>query len=359
MKRLFVSCVSLACGGAERVLSILSYSFAEKYDDVRFIMWKDFPIFYKINDKITIVNIEKECGSNNTIKKMLWFRGYISKNHPNLILSFLANSSVKVLLSTVGINIPIVVAERNDPRKLKGGWLMVKIRDFLYNRATAIIEQTETNKRYFKGSKYKKTIVIYNPILMDEENVGSGINAIKQNRIISIGRLEPQKNQKMLIDAFRIFHDKYSDTKLVIYGEGSCRSELESQIKSLKIEDAVLLPGTIDNVVEELKDSLFFVMSSDFEGMPNALIEAMCIGLPCISTRVSGAVDLINNNKNGILIDLGDTNKMAAAMIELMENENKRKDLGREAIKIFDQLKSERIVQEWINYVNKFIEKSN
>ena len=355
MKKLFVSCVSLSFGGAERVLSILSHSFVKEYDDVRFIMWKNFPIYYEVNNKVSIINIEKECGSKSTIKKMLWFRKYVYQNSPNVILSFLANSSVKVLLSTIGMNTPIIVAERNDPRQLKGGWLMIKIRDFLYNRASAIIEQTETNKRYFKGAKYKKTHVIYNPVLMDKTIIGSALHTVKQNKIVSVGRLEPQKNQKALIEAFCAFHKKHTDTKLIIYGEGSSRRMLESQIEKEHLENFVLLPGVSRNIFEEIKEALFFVLSSDYEGMPNALIEAMCIGLPCISTKVSGAVDLIKNDKNGRLVEIGDSNGLFAAMEDLAGNEAKRLTLGNEAVKVYEQLNAERISQEWINHINSFI----
>lgn len=105
----------------------------------------------------------------------------------------MAKSSVQVILSTIGLKVPIVVAERNDPRQLKGGWAMIKIRDFLYNRASGILEQTNNNRKYFTGSKYKKTDVIYNPVFMEPDHIGSAVRTNKLKIIISVGRLEKQK----------------------------------------------------------------------------------------------------------------------------------------------------------------------
>ena len=241
-KILYISTVSLVCGGAERVISILSSQFAKNFDFVKIFIWQNKPVFYPIDSSIEIVNITERCQSNNLLLKMLWFRNYIKKNPPHIILSFLAKSSIPVIYSTRFLSPKIIIAERNDPRNLKGGYLMRKIRDFSYNFADGILEQTNNNKNYFKGKKFSKTSVIFNPIFMDKNIVGSALNATKTNIVVSVGRLEAQKDQKTLIKAFAIFHKKHPEFQLYIYGEGSKRKELEELVTTLNLSQHIFLP---------------------------------------------------------------------------------------------------------------------
>ena len=355
MKKLYISCVSLSYGGAERVLSILSRPFAANFSEVRLFMWKDFPVFYNVDPRVKVINIEKECASKNIIQKMLWFRNIIATDKPNVILSFLANSSVKVILSTLGLSARIIAAERNDPRKLKGGWPMIWFRDFLYNYVSGIVEQTDSNRSYFKGCKLNKTKVIYNPILMNEKDIGLGLKTTKKQIIVTIGRLEHQKNHRLLIKAFQRVHILFPEVKLIIYGEGSYRKSLESLIDKEGLGDCISLPGITNDVFSVLKEARMFVLSSDYEGMPNALIEAMCVGVPCISTKVSGAIDLIKQDINGLLVDVGNADELTASMSELILNEGKCYKLANEAVKVYDQLKVEVVSKQWVDYINSFM----
>lgn len=354
-KVLYISTVSLVCGGAERVISILSSQFAKNFDQVKIFIWLDKPIFYPIDNSIEIINIPQRCQSNNLFLKMLWFRNFVKKNPPHAILSFLAKSSIPVIYSTIFLPPKIIIAERNDPRNLKGGYIMRKIRDFTYNFADAILEQTNNNKNYFKGKKFAKTSVIYNPVFMDNSLVGSALNTPKSNIIVNVGRLEPQKDQKTLIKAFAIFHKKHPEYKLYIYGEGNERAELERLINELNLSQQVLLPGSIGNIFECIKKAKAFVLTSKFEGMPNALIEAMCLGLPCISTKVSGATDLIQNNINGKLVNIGNVDEIVSALTSITEDDTESYTLGNNATQLYEKLNVSIISKEWINYINKFV----
>lgn len=351
MKSLLISCVALTCGGAERVISILSTKFAENYDSVKIIMWKEAPVFYAIDKRIEIISVEKEIKNSNYLKKILWFRSFLKKNKPTLVLSFLAKSSVGVMIACLGLKTKVIVAERNDPRFLKGGRPMIMIRDFLYTFATGILEQTESSKYYFKGRKLKKTSVIYNPVFMEPGNVGIACNLTKEKTIVSVGRLEPQKNHKLLIDSFKAIHANHPDYKLIIYGEGVCRNELELQIASLQLTDCVFLPGNQPNVIELIKTASVFIMTSNFEGMPNALIEAMCLGLPCISTKVAGAVDLVKHRENGLLVDIGDKMGVVESLSKLLEDCEFANHLGKSASDIYKELTVEKISAKWLDYL--------
>lgn len=357
MSRLLISCGALTNGGAERVLSILSGSFADNFESVTYVMWVEAPVFYKIDPRVKIVSIEKEASSKNLLKRMIQFRKYIKSTCPDVILSFLTPFNMLVLTSLLGVNKKMIVAERNDPYQIPGGRFMAAIRNCLYRRATGILVQTHYAASYFKGSSARKTHVIYNPTFMDRSLVGSAASCSKEDIIVSVGRLHPQKDQKTLIKAFSIFKKQHPSYKLVIYGEGPSRAELESYIDALNLKKSVFLPGTTTDILDKMKTARVFVLSSLMEGMSNAMIEAMCLGIPVISTKVAGATELIADGENGFLVDQRDPDAIAERMAAITDDMPFAEHLSRNAVKLYDMLSRENIVPQWINYINGVLEK--
>lgn len=346
--KLLVSSGTLMAGGAERVLSVLSKSFANNFDEVVYLTWIDAPDFYPLDNRIKRICVERECHSKSIIKKATWFRKHIRNNNYSAILSFLEPFNVLICLALTGIKIPIIVADRNDPRWVWNNFLQRHLRLIAYRKAKRIVCQTENNQSYYKNDYLKKSTVIYNPIFLPEEYRGKALLTSKKHRFVSVARLNEQKNLKMMISAFAEFHDRHDDYSLTIYGEGSCRKGLVEFIQDKYLDGCVYLPGAKQNVWDLILDAECFVLSSWYEGMPNALLEAMCLGLPCVSTRVSGAKDLIKNGYNGLLIDVNDTQSMAKAFHLLAEDKQKRKELGENAVKIFDILQLKTISSKWI-----------
>lgn len=359
MSKLIVNTGTLSSGGAERVLSILSTPFADEFDEVLYVMWLDakYPdIFYEIDPRVRIVRISKESGSTNILKQILWFRKYVRKQNPSIVLSFMVMVDFTVTMALLGTGIPQVVAERNDPRFFSGSKILRKFINFVYKTkdVKGILMQTQSNKEYFTSKKlYNKTEVIYNPILMDKSLAGKALKTIKEDLIVSVGRLTKQKSFHHLIEAFSKFHSSHPTYKLCIYGEGEKRVQLQELIEQLSLSDSVLLPGRSNKVMEEICRAKMFVMSSKYEGMSNALLEAMCLGLPCISTKVSGATDLIQEGVNGFLVDYGDTDAIADKMSELANNPDLCVKIGSEANGKYEQLNVDVIAAQWVEYLNK------
>lgn len=156
----------------------------------------------------------------------------------------------------------------------------------------------------------------------------------------------------MVIDAFKLFREKHTKYELVIYGDGPLKNELQNYVSSLGLDSFVKLPGAKKDVWDRISPAKCFVMTSHFEGMPNALIEAMCLGLPSISTPVAGAIDLIKDDINGLLVGHNEVDKLSMMFEKIISDEKYAHYLGNNAIKLYDKLKLEVISQEWINYIS-------
>ena len=351
-KRYVIFIPTLSQGGAERVISLLSRKMAESDVSVTILLYKDEEPFYTIDPKVKLVYVCRESGSTSLLKNLLWMRGFYREN-ADAVLSFLAPFNILTLLATLGGKQTVIVADRNDPRFVPDKWPVRKLRDFLYRFADGVIVQTKHNQVYFSDAVQKKSTIIYNPVDLGEK-AGMALRTEKQKRIVSVGRLMPQKNQIMLLEAFAKVREMYPQYSLTICGEGPFRKELEEKIAQLELTEYVDLPGNVKDVHDRIASAELFVMSSNYEGMPNALIEAMCLGLPVISTAVSGATDLIQNGENGLLLNCGDTEALAQAMLQLLGNAEKRKDFGSAAVKLNDMLKIDDITRQWLAAVELF-----
>lgn len=337
---------ALGSGGAERVVSILTRQYIQNKISVEIVQYYDELPFYDIHPDIKITYVERETGSRNLLKNILWLRRYFTKN-ADQVISFLAQFNMVALTALFGTRIPIIVADRNDPRHMPKQAPVRVARNMLYHLADTVVVQTQHNKAYFSAALQKKCKIIYNPVDLQDKK-GMALRTEKKKRIVSAARLMKQKNQIMLINAFAQIKKAYPDYTLTIYGEGPFRPELEKRIGELGLEDSVFLPGKVQNVFDCIADAELFVLSSDFEGMPNALIEAMCLGLPVISTRVSGATDLIIDGKNGLLTDVGDTEQLTDGIRRMLSDPELRQSCAQEAVKHNELLCTKRIVEQWL-----------
>ena len=251
------------------------------------------------------------------------------------------------------IKIPIIISVRNDPKVEYSSKLYYILMRILYREADGFIFQTNDAKSYFSKDIQEKGIIIPNPINENFLNIDNEPRIKKENTIINVGRLAEQKNQKMLINAFKKLDEKYKDYRLKIFGEGNLRETLNNQINELGLNNRVLLEGETNHIKEELKKAKLFVLTSNYEGMPNALMEAMAVGLPVISTDCpcGGPKYLIQNNENGILIKTEDENELVDKMTTLLEQEDLAKKLGENAKNIVTKLNPKKIYSDWEKFI--------
>lgn len=335
-------------GGAERVISKLANFYSNKGWDVDIILLLSNEVNYELNSNIRIIPI---CYKGKSRMKQLpvWIkniRNYIKISNPEFIVSFVARINIIVLFSCIGLKKKVIISERNDP-SADGRSYFVKLATYiLYPLANRIVFQTEYAKLMFPNRIQNKSDIIYNPI-----EVGVNKYESKQRKIVSVGRLQPQKNHEMLIDSFIQVHNKYPEYTLFIYGEGILMDSLKSQINKLNLEDVVFLPGVVTDVHNKILDSEIFVLSSNYEGLSNALLEAMMMGLPCISTKCAGSTEIIRNKENGILVPIGNKEKLSEAMIKLIEDRKLAEDIGKNAKETSKLFESNLVLKQWENVI--------
>lgn len=367
---------SMGKGGAERVITNLSTYLSKKHN-VSIISIYNVQVEYRLDKKVNfytldenIYNIYDEQNEKNEqkstiIKKIKRFFQRIKKINQykkdlnaDIILTFMQKPSFLVLLSNILNKVPTIVSVRNDPKiefKTKKDKTLMKL---LYPKADGYVFQTKDAEEYFNDKIKGKSEIIPNPI--NPYFIEKSFEGERDKKIVSVGRLEYQKNQEMLIKAFSMLPKKYKDYKLIIYGEGRLRKQLEDLVKKLNIQERVLLPGNIEDVKEKIYRATMFVLSSRYEGMPNALMEAMALGLPVISTDCpcGGPRFLIQNNENGILVENENIKELENAMEKLLENQDFASKLGENANKIADTLNPEKINNLWEKYIKKVYSKS-
>ena len=180
----------------------------------------------------------------------------------------------------------------------------------------------------------------------------------KKKFFVTVGRLEPVKNQRMMIEAFGKFFKYHPEYKLIFYGEGPERVPLEQFIADNCLDDSITLAGRNEKVWDAMSSADCFLLSSNYEGMSNAMIEALCLGLPVISTKVAGATDLIKEDENGYLVDINDSDAMAYFMNRIADDDNLRNRLAVNAVEIYELLRSDKICKQWVEYINEVVLKA-
>ena len=348
---------SLGSGGAERVMSVLANKFTERGHEVSIIMLSNYKCVYPLSEKITVETLN--CDDDGCLPfvkryplRLKKIRNAVKKIKPDVVISFMSETNTDVCFALKGMRIPVIVSERNDPAIDPASKMKQLMRRMAYTKPMGFVFQTPDAQSYFSKRIQKKSRIILNPLAdyLPEPYYGD-----REKRIVAVGRLNKQKNFPMLIDAFSEFVKKHPEYVLEIYGEGPIESQIANYISDKGLVDKVILKGFCKDVHTHTLNASMFVMSSDFEGMPNALLEAMAIGLACISTDCpcGGPGMLIESYKNGILVPVNDSSKMYDAMSFMAENPQKAEEMSKNAVEIRHMANVETITDEWLEFVGQ------
>jgi GalNAc-alpha-(1->4)-GalNAc-alpha-(1->3)-diNAcBac-PP-undecaprenol alpha-1,4-N-acetyl-D-galactosaminyltransferase len=349
--KIFLVIPTLSLGGAERVMSVLANQMVLN-NHVEIILLAKDEIFYPLNDKIKIHQLGFENKGKiqkifSEINTFFQLRKIIKNNKPDVVLSFMTKYNIFVLLATIFLKVKVFVSDRCNPRR-EVGFKQNFLRNILYKKAYGIIAQTQLAKEILQKNTGNTNIkVIHNPI----SNITTFPYHEREKIIVNIGRLVRIKGQEKLIESFIKLNR--NDWKLIILGDGPQKNNLELKIKELKAENNVVLMGAVKNIEEYLSKASIFVFPSLSEGFPNALAEAMISGLPCISFDCeAGPNEIIENNVNGILVEVNNFNQLKNKIELLMDNVDLRKQLATNASLIGEKLKEKTITEEYLNFFN-------
>lgn len=349
---------TISCGGAERVMVNLSNQFIRKGHDVIFVTTYQTDQEYKLDNRMER-KVLLERNGYNFIEKNLnctWqLRKIIKMECPDVLISFMAEPNFRAVCSSLGLKTKNLISVRNDPDREYPNVLFKFCAKFLYRFADCVVFQTKDAQNWFSKPIQKKSCIIMNQV---NDKFFQALPAEVHKDIVTVGRLVEQKNHEMLIRAFARIADK-TDDNLIIYGDGDRKEALVKLVGELQLTDRVFFPGVISDVSGTVRSAKIFVLSSIYEGMPNALIEAMVLGLPCISTDCpcGGPRELFDGQKNGFLVPIGDENALAKKMLYLIENESVRAELGNCAKETAQQFSPEVVFECWEAVIARLAEK--
>lgn len=350
---------ALQFSGAEKVLSILMDELAKRSVEVHVILLEKEHNLPE-REKDIWVHGAKSYGSRiqRVFRRFYLIRKIVKQCKPDVIVSFGFICNINTLASLVGVKIPVVACERNDPEYDPRKSIQKLERALLYRLASGYVFQTQRIKNYFLSIiKSKPSLVVANPLIdtgLQWDNEGA------EDRFVTVARLDDfQKDQYMLMKAFARFHEDNPSFILEIYGEGPDKKPYETFLAQQGWTDFIKLCGKVADPLNRMTKAKAFVLSSRYEGMPNALMEAMSIGIPCISTDCGGGgareVFDMCESPAGILTAQGDLNELSDAMRYLIQHPDHMTEISKNAQTILAKCEKGEISETWFAFLKDVI----
>lgn len=344
---------SFSNGGAERVVSVLASNLADNGIDTYCLVYHKAKFEYSHSKNLKVQYLT-EKGENyyktlSMRKKLKIIRQIILQIKPNYIIPFLPQVGFHVFLATFGYKYKIVQTVRNNPRTDPETKYERIIRNVMIAFSWRSFVQNVEQFNYFPSFIRKKMAIIPNPI---SDVFFECDHYYRENikEIISIGRLSIQKNFNLFINAAKIISQNYPNIHFSIYGDGPLKEELQKKIKDNNLESTVTLQGRTNNVQKVLNETDVFIMTSNYEGMPNALLEAMAAGVPCISTDCpTGPADIIKNGINGVLVPINNEIALVKAIEKYIKMGTTISTIGKSAKKhVIENYSADIIAQKFL-----------
>lgn len=361
MKKIIFVLPRMGGGGAERVTSLLANELSLN-NEVTVYTFVGGESFYYLNENVHYENIGITMNRKNKLTRM-WSKTVffpktlcslykkLKKGKYDVVVSLLNEADILVgICRGLGVKFKHICSERNDPTKRSS--VKLRLLNTIYKRADLFVCQGQRVCDFYKNVPFEKKIVIPNPV--NGERLPVRLNETK--RIVAVGRLDKQKNFTLLIESFKEIGDEFPDYRLDIYGEGTEREKLEKLIQDNNLQENVFLKGAHRNVQQLIADAALFIMSSDYEGFPNALLEAMAIGLPVISTDFpTGIASELISAENGLVVPVNDKKQMVQAMKKLLNDSELREIMGKNNREKCKEYYIENIIYKWTKAISELV----
>jgi len=339
----------LGPGGAERVLTTMANWWVRDGRDVTIHTLQSKPAYFCLDDRVAVaplgisgVGMLRRVVA--AIARVRRLRRALRDRRPDVVVSFIDIANIHTLIATIGIDVPVVVSERTDPKLHRIGPFWTLLRRITYPMARHLVVQSkevEAALSYMSGD----TTVIGNPVL---PIAASGEVMVRDVDVVAMGRFTHEKGFDLLLRAVAVASQKRGPTTLRVWGDGPERASLMNLARQLDIASQVDFPGNTSRPGAVLQQGDVFVLPSRYEGFPNVLGEAMAAGRACIAfDSSSGPRQLIRHGVDGLLIPGGDVDAMALAIVELLDTPSTRRRLEEAAPSVVDRFNLESVMARW------------
>lgn len=336
-------------GGTERVVALLANEYSRRGIPVAVLLFAGDERAYPLDSGIEVLSVGGPSGGSISARlgRLRRMRQFYRENKHCQIWAFSAMGAVFSTVASFGQRHFFLASERNDPTRYDHR----RIRDLCYRRAQVVVCQTADAVKSFPAGIRKKSVVIPNPLEPEE----APYTGEREKRIVAVGRLNAQKNHKLLLRAFASFAKSRTDYILELYGQGELEPQLRTLAKELGIDSCVIFKGFSSHVLADIRTAAMYVLSSDYEGISNSMLEAMALGLPVIATDcpIGGSRMYIRDGVNGLLVPVGDEQRLVHAMERLADEPAYGERLGREAVKLRGELATAKIADKFLALVRR------
>lgn len=365
--RLTLVISSLRSGGAERVMSIMASYWASQGRPVTLLTFTtpDEPPFFPVDDRVAIKRLGLNQPASNlvagltaNIRRVRTVRRAVRASTPDVVISFMDRTNVLTLVATMGLRVPVVVEEHNDPHEEPLAWHWRVLRRITYRRAARVVALSEPALAYFLPAVGERGRVIPNPVVPPPGSsiIGTAGGASDGPTILAVGRLVPQKGFDLLLEAFASLEPRRRGWTLQILGEGPARAELEASRDRLGLSGIVDLPGVLSGPGAAMATASMFVLSSRYEGFPTVLGEAMAVGLPVVAFDCpSGPRQMIRDGVDGILVPREDVTALAREIEHVLCDDELRARLAAHAPEILERFGLATIMAHWQVLIDELV----
>lgn len=347
-------------GGAERVAASLANAWVQRGDEVCLVTTHlaSEHSFYALDERVRFESLAEYMPwfppLLTPMRKWRAIRRAHDHFQPDVVVSFLTNVNVNVLMGLRGVSTPVIVCERTNPVVSQSADSRLRaLRSQLYPKATRVVLQTAEAAQAFAQAEPQlgELAVIPNPIPagLVALPLASQVEKTKGCQLVAMGRLVPAKQFDQLINAFASLADEFPEWTLHIYGEGPERENLERRAELVGLKDRVFLSGRTEEPWQVLVQAQLFALTSAYEGFPNVLLEAMTLGLPCVTVDCpSGPKELSNQGRDATLVMMNNEQVLRHALQELMADPRLRGVLGqRAAASVRERYGIETVLEHW------------
>lgn len=335
-------------GGAEKSLICLANALNDKKYNISIINIGNGKIVYPINKGIKVIDIP----IRKKTKRFIEFRKIIKKERYDIVINYWAQSAIFSAMFCKKYNIKTIYSERGNPEEKEYSGILGILRKIYFKKIDGFVFQTQAARDYFPENIRKKSIVIHNPIFIEKDEYK--IPEKREEKIVTVGRLHEQKNQKFLLEVFKEFLKKHQNYILEIYGEGPLKEKLEGYSEELNIDKNVKFMGNKKDIYSYIINAKMFVLTSKYEGMPNVVLEAMALGIPTICSNYdpkNAVYEIIEDGVNGFVYEQNDKEKLLSIMDEITKSQELIERISSNSKNICETHSKENIYNKWEEFI--------